>query len=895
MLYEDLSAVERSVFGDGYYKSLMNGRNYIFDNLNPRVILRDYQLEAIGRYFYYMEDYKSRKQPTHLLYNMATGSGKTVIMAALIIDLYKKGYRNFIFFTRLGNIVEKTKINFILSNSNKYLFNSQIIIDGEVININQVTSFDGTNNKNINIVFSTTSDLHYKLHNPSENSLTFEELQSKKIVLIADEAHNLSTETRRALSEEEKLNKESWERTVMRLLSQNSIENVLLEFTATARLDLDYPEIIEKYRDKAIYRYDLKQYRLDGYSKDVNTFEIDAPLMERVLVAILISQFRLKVAEKNKIRLKPVVLFKSNRVTVPMQKGKSSKPDEAIVVSSIFKSEFHKFIEKLTPNDIDNISKIKDDLLSKAFKFFTEQKISFQQLVVELKTDFSEINCLTVDDGQPLESKQLLLNTLEDPSNNIRAVFATQKLNEGWDVLNLFDIVRLYNSRDADNNRAGKSTVEEAQLIGRGARYFPFDYGIGNDKMRRKFDSNVNSELRILEELLYHSKTNSRYIQELRSVLTESGIIAERTINERIYVKDEFRKSDIWLTGVVYVNSREKSLNQDILSLRDAHLSFDESQPSNFYNLPTRSVRETALFSGMNLNVQLETIVTKKFKLSDFESHIVRTALWDVRTGSFSSLKKVFGGLETLTDFICKEEYLGGVEVNVTGTELQIQNLDQNEKRKIARFVIEKILFDINREEHQYRGSTTFKPKLLKEVFGIEKNLKLEVGSERSRRISGYELELEKWFAQNEIWGTSEEKSFLNFIRSSMQELEINFKDIVLFRNERHFPLYAFHTGEPFFPDFVLFMKSKNDSEDFGYQIFIEPKGDQFLDEDKTFERSGEGWKQKFLMQISSEHKLFADDGKFKLVGLPFFNAGSVNSDLRKKFNDSFKVIFNQL
>jgi len=39
------------------------------------------------------------------------------------------------------------------------------------------------------------------------------------------------------------------------------------------------------------------------------------------------------------------------------------------------------------------------------------------------------------------------LNTLEDKNNRIRAVFAVQKLNEGWDVLNLFDIVRLYESR----------------------------------------------------------------------------------------------------------------------------------------------------------------------------------------------------------------------------------------------------------------------------------------------------------------------------------------------------------------------------------------------------------------------------------------------------------------
>jgi type III restriction enzyme len=57
-----------------------------------------------------------------------------------------------------------------------------------------------------------------------------------------------------------------------------------------------------------------------------------------------------------------------------------------------------------------------------------------------------------------------------------RAVFAVQKLNEGWDVLNLFDIVRLYEGQNTGgtNTTVGATTLAEAQLIGRGARYFPF-------------------------------------------------------------------------------------------------------------------------------------------------------------------------------------------------------------------------------------------------------------------------------------------------------------------------------------------------------------------------------------------------------------------------------------
>lgn len=892
MLYEELTAVERSVFGEGYYKSLLGSHQFVCENLSKRIELRSYQEEALGRYFYYLEQYKSKVKPLHLLFNMATGSGKTVIMAAAILDLYSKGYRNFIFFTRLGNIVEKTKLNFLQSESSKYLFSDPIRFEGSSIRVNQVTSFEGTNPNDINIMFCTTADLHYKLNNPSENSITFEELESKKIVLIADEAHNLSAETSKRLNAEEELNIASWEGTVLRLLRLNQNENVLLEFTATARLDSDNPEILDKYKDKALYRYDLKQYRLDGYSKDVNTFEVDAPLMERVLVSLIISQYRLKVAEHNQLRIKPVVLFKANRVSIPTEKGKSSKPDEAIVVSSLFKAEFHEYLRKLKAADIKKISALSDEVLDKAFAYFKLQGITNEQLVRELQNDFSEVNCLTVDDGSALESKQFLLNTLEDSDNHIRAVFATQKLNEGWDVLNLYDIVRLYNSRDADNNKAGKTTVEEAQLIGRGARYYPFDFGVGNDKMRRKFDSDTQSDLRILEELHYHSKTNPRYIQELRSVLTETGIIAERSVKRVISVKETVRNSDFWLKGKVYVNSLEKNFNQNILSLKDARVSFDDSSSGNIYSLPTRAVRETAMFSGAVSTKSSELPETRQIPLKNFGPNVLRMALWDVRNGSFVSLKRVFGGLDSAEAFLNSTDFLGDLKVSVFGTPTQLDALEQEEKRSIARFVIEKVLAEALKEEFEYQGSRTFKPISVKEVFGQEKELKLEEGSERTKPVSEFELGIQDWFAQNEIWGTSEEKEFVKFIKNSLHEMETVFTEIVLFRNEKHFPLYGFLNGEAFYPDFVLFMKTKDKASQLGYQVFIEPKGDQFLDDESTFKRSGEGWKQDFLLNIASEHKLVIEDKNFRLTGLPFFNSGNTNSDLRKQFNDAFKRLF---
>ena len=106
--------------------------DFIIKNLNQKLPLRPYQVEAFSRFFYYLNNYPERKMPAHLLFNMATGSGKTMIMAGLILYLYNLGYRNFLFFVNSDNIIKKTKDNFLNNLSNKYLFNNKIDI-GEII------------------------------------------------------------------------------------------------------------------------------------------------------------------------------------------------------------------------------------------------------------------------------------------------------------------------------------------------------------------------------------------------------------------------------------------------------------------------------------------------------------------------------------------------------------------------------------------------------------------------------------------------------------------------------------------------------------------------------------------------------------------------------------------
>ena len=61
---------------------------FLIDNISANIKLRDYQEEAIKDTLIYLNSNLSKNKQTHILYHMATGSGKTVIMALNILYYY---------------------------------------------------------------------------------------------------------------------------------------------------------------------------------------------------------------------------------------------------------------------------------------------------------------------------------------------------------------------------------------------------------------------------------------------------------------------------------------------------------------------------------------------------------------------------------------------------------------------------------------------------------------------------------------------------------------------------------------------------------------------------------------------------------------------------------------
>jgi type III restriction enzyme len=235
------------------------------------------------------------------------------------------------------------------------------------------------------------------------------------------------------------LSKPNWENTVDKIFNQN-YENLLLEFTAT--LDYEHINIVEKYKPKVLFRYDLRQFKDDGYSKDVNLLRSEMTDDERIIQAIILNQYKQDIALKHSINLKPVILFKAQKLIKDSLENKAN---------------FHRIIENLSEKDLRNIKeKSKIEIIQKAFDFYEDNSIN--KLIQKIKINFAETNCISVNeenlekkslkknDLAELVEQQFVLNSLEDNNNPIRAIFAVN-----------------FKSRQARQNNNCRSSIDRSR------------------------------------------------------------------------------------------------------------------------------------------------------------------------------------------------------------------------------------------------------------------------------------------------------------------------------------------------------------------------------------------------------------------------------------------------
>ena len=869
---------------------------YISKNLKHEFFY--WQKEAFENLLFYENlTFGLKKNPTHLMFNMATGTGKTLLMAASILYFYKQGYRHFIFFVNQNNIIDKTENNFIDNSHTKYLFKEKIIFDDKIVKIKKVDVFS-EESYNIEIKFTSIQKLYNDIHREKENQTTLYNLQRKNIVMLADEAHHLNADTKSKKNEqkeifkklkdnasEKDIEKKGWENTVIKLIleknGQKENKNILLEFTATIP---ENENVIEKYIDKIIYKFDLKDFLKAGYTKQINLISSTFDKKDRILQALLFNWYRHKIALKNNIsNFKSVILFRSKTIN----ESKRDFEEFLDLTRNIKKNDFD-FIDEITEifekkqMEIWELgtSRIKDIL-----NYIKENKIEIFEIANFIRNNFKERNVIITNSKdnrtkkeKTSEEQEKLLNNLEDKNNYIRAIFTVDRLTEGWDVLNLFDIVRLYKGQNAggSSKKTPQATIKEKQLIGRGVRYFPFVYK-DKEKNKRKFDNDLKNELRIMEELYYHTyDEESRYISHLKKELTKDGFIMENNKTKTFNLKESFRGSETFKNGKILYNEKIDNPYRRKKDLNDLKEKFEFE-----YKIRGISIRESSINAEAK---EFENEKNYKYFIffKEIENHIFLKAISNKAKEEnslfqFENLKKEFE-IETVKDLL-KDNFFGNFKLQITSNK---NNLSNEEYLQISLEFLEKISNELKNYINPKIG-TDF-------IFGDIKDFFDKPKTKIINPKNAYEeIVNNEWYILDGFVGTSEEKDLIEFINHSFKKLEKKYEKIFLLKNEEVFKIYDFEKARGFQPDFILFLNKKNDNNIF-YQIFIEPKGNQFLDKNNTFEYSKESWKENFLEEITERYGLKNimknENSKYKLIGLPFFN-----NEYNKKFEENFKKI----
>ena len=846
-------------------------------NQNLLHTLRDYQVEAMCNYLYTQT--QINPIPQHVLFNMATGSGKTDLMAGLILYLYQEHkYQNFLFTVNTNSILMKTKDNLVNRNSEKYLYKEKIEIDGQQIYIQQVECFPRVHQNNtIYIKLSSVQKVSDDLFVLKENTMGLSDYVNHPVIVLADEAHHYSANTKA-----EKEAENTWESAINKILrarDDKEKKNLLIEFTAT--VDFDKEAIYNKYRDKVVYRYPLNKLMFDGYSKQVKRIETSASDEDKMLNVVLLSQFRKYCAYIEGVTgsFKPVIMFKSPKIEISLEATKVFNK----LIADLNVSDLVSFIQRQRALDSN-----KSSALELAYDFYMQNEDDLAKIVREIKKDFNPRNVLNANDasGNMLEKGQYeALNTLESPNNLYRVVFAVAKLTEGWDVLNLYDIVRI--EKEASTNK--NATMVEAQLIGRGARYYSFEIN-GEKSYQRRYDNDSSNKQLFLETLHYHTMNEPQYLKQLVGSLKQMDLPTGQDKKNppiEVKVKASFKKTDTYKTGKIYYNEAEDVSDEWFDSIEKYGINH-KSDISRSLNYGSREVSYKAT---------IENIETKTIGIEKFNVRFIKKAIQCLEFYQFDNLKKYLPLLTSMKEFIYGEKWLNAGSLKLFLTvpkEYKESDISPNEILKVTIDLLKEYEVKFKSGYIKQRGTNRFIGYPISEYLTnynkrIPEYDTANLLNEVTQKVASYIMDDEFYVYEKAIVNKLEYE-LIERIKAHVDKLKQKYnKGVYLFRMDENMhresaksekvKLHQYgsrinRAGETvdmhlqgFQPDFILFLEHS----EFYFQIFIEPKGlsgDRFV---------SELWKQDLLLYMT-DHQAemeFEDDSKnVRISGLKFYTKG---------------------
>lgn len=768
---------------------------------------RDYQINALTNYllvnkFFDKKNYSifNNFSENHHLFHCATGSGKTLLMAYLIGYLYSHGYNKVLFLTNSINLITKTRFNLLPHlESKKCEFqsnsDSSINVGDKKVFINQVRNFTDDSDE-IEICFQSIQDFHDKLNNPVENGLSIDDLKNHNLLILADEAHHFNSKTKG-----ESLGIKTWEDSVFQLLKLNK-NNKLVEFTATMELSIEsvalkyFRNDNPKSKNKIIYDFTLKEFRLQGYSKEI-LLNQEFLFEQRILLGLKSSLEKQKIAFENKIPLIPRIFFKNS--------GKIDDLKEKI-------SKVFEIIKNIEVYDKNNLFSKKD--------------------IVDLRNLYNESSYISIHSSEKESEKELKFRVLNelDSNPNIRMIFAIDMLNEGWDVLSLFDIVKI--------DDVSADTTKEAQLIGRGARIFPFNYSNSN-KFKRKFDNDLNNPLRKLEILDFFTSTDSNYIQKIKNDLTNMGF-------------DINTKS----TTTIKVNQQQKQKFGNYFVFHNDFVNFSKS---DVFNIKEINFNQNFLQSKSSVDESTNNQLNYIINPSDFFEKHINVFHWCLNKTNVDLMKIKFHS--KLTNFDILSKLFKNSNKFIINSDKEWESLNWTEMTNCVQVLVDKALKNVLLNINAKIGSNNLLNKKIIDLFDD-----YVVVSDKVKNSNSPVYYYEKLTLDSEL-----EVSLHDSVFS-----QLNPDTHLVIRNEGKLKFFSNNInnpGEGFEPDFiVLKIDEKNSNHLFLY--YLEVKGSHLVESEK--------WKIQLLDNLINNKTVVINNDTYNLHCFEFFTDTNKNEWVNK-------------
>jgi len=816
--------------------------------------LRYYQLEALfvldsiyaqsqaEKYQAKQPGYRKNKMVTDLMeeidretkykapfigYEMATGSGKTMLMGAAIYLLNKRyGVKNFLIIAPSSlDIYQKTIRNFTIGGIDS------IWADETTFSFNLITGDNYTEkllidyNKDANIFIFNIDKFGANATNtekPWESSewkdedgdtLSIKEyLEKQKLVIITDEAHH--TQGRKSSTIIKKFHPEA-----------------VLEYTATA---IESNTNDEKRNQQIVYKYDIRRFLEDGHGKLVRAVALATETDGRKRQKEVADSERLKL-----ITLLLIHLVKKYAV-LKDPKAKAIKPVAFVKVKNdtVYTQKVFDYIQNELADDVENL----DIIMEKA----ASQDIEITGLMTDIIKDIFNDDIDKLRDGlrqvcansifyygksDQMTAKQFL----EIRKNDVEIVVYMEKLDEGIDLPNIYTMAVI-------NDTVSDFKTSVKQIIGRGVR-------LAKDK--REFDDEKTDILKTQAEKLHVVCDQGKNFEEVILTIQQEFGLTDKYLSmdkPRKAIINRAKSDRLEQRYIPHIRADFKAKEGVKLMelVRDCNTVIEQYLESNCFAKPEEddTVKRYLKYRPESFFVEVDVFADRKVY---FEQMNNVGADFDQLTIGEKQIKAIYGIVQknlfclpdTKNIYAIFEQYIQ--KLNEIG--LQYPRLDDADNAlALNHFVhnfaffyrnhIEKNFYELDfkpiRTEDSWNLKKQFSDYQIKIPEDQVKNDMLEKVKDADKLVDLIKSQYNFYGYDNSIFDyvkfdTYTEKQFADYAEAISKTAEANEKPFWV-RNERQ--IYFNYGSHKYYPDFIMFYR--------GMFYVIETKGEIFSDTRKN-------------------------------------------------------------